>query len=168
MASIRISEIFTSRGLGIPTGAVMMFLSTAIPDGWLELNGATHNVTDYKELGFLLTGSTTGTFKLPNMSQRFPMGPGGGFDVGDDVPQQVLSHKHATTYAERNGLISNNYGTSTGKFRGSAELDGDNVQHLTNDGRGNMWDGITKVNPDGVVGTKNRPDAVVFVFAIKT
>lgn len=168
MASIRISEILTSHGLGIPTGAVMMFLSTAIPDGWLELDGLTHNVADYKELGFLLTGSTTGTFKLPNMSQRFPMGPGGGFGVGDDVPQQVLRHKHATTYAERAGAISNHYGTSTGRFRGSAELDGDNVQHLTNDGVGNMWDGTTPVNPDGVVGTKNRPDAIVFVFAIKT
>lgn len=168
MASIRISEILTSHGLGIPTGAVMMFLSTAIPDGWLELDGLTHNVADYKELGFLLTGSTTGTFKLPNMSQRFPMGPGGGFGVGDDVPQQVLRHKHATTYAERAGAISNHYGTSTGRFRGSAELDGDNVQHLTNDGMGKMWDDITPVNPDGVVGTKNRPDAIVFVFAIKT
>lgn len=168
MASIRISEIFTSRGLGIPTGAVMMFLSTAIPDGWLELNGLTHNVTDYKELGFLLTGSTTGTFKLPNMSQRFPMGPGGGFGVGDDVPQQVLRHRHATTYAVKEGVIPNHYGTSTGTFKGSGALDGDNVQHLTNDGTGLMWDKTTHVNSIGVVGDKNRPDAVVFVFAIKT
>lgn len=65
------------------TGDVKMSLKPTVDAGWLELNGQEVSREDYANL-FIIFGTTYGagdgstTFELPDLSDRFPMGQGGG------------------------------------------------------------------------------------------
>jgi hypothetical protein len=99
---------------GVPTGAVVMFIAPPASLGtatantgkdWLEINGASYNVTDYPDLASFL-GVASGTFTLPDMYTlgRFPRSRTAATAVRTAQADTVGPHTHPdvtpTTAAE--------------------------------------------------------------------
>lgn len=89
--------IFFGGGVGSsttdsPTGAVVMWLTTAAPTDWLLVDGSTFDPATYPALDDLLGGST-----LPDMRLRFPLGAwmGDPFFTGPKVIGGTTSHSHS-------------------------------------------------------------------------
>lgn len=76
----------------LPPGTIAMFAGVHAPDGWLLCNGADYAASEYPELFAVIGatyGGTGGTFRVPDLMDRFPRGastpgPSGG----------ALSHNH--------------------------------------------------------------------------
>ena len=74
----------------VPTGAIMAFGVTTIPDGWLLCNGANVSRTTYSAL-FAAIGTRFGagdgstTFTLPNLDGRFLQGTTDASKVGQKI-----------------------------------------------------------------------------------
>lgn len=66
-----------------PCGTVAMFAGQNCPDGWLWCNGGVYKQSDYPKL-YSIIGNyyggarAAGTFAVPNMTYRFPLGWGEG------------------------------------------------------------------------------------------
>lgn len=88
---------------GIPTGSMQMFAGTAAPDGWLLCNGATFSSTTYPELAALVGdkfGAHVGTsYKLPNMTNRFPLGGADNTDVGRTGGSNTIAESNLPTHS---------------------------------------------------------------------
>ncbi len=87
-------------------GMIAAFGASTPPDGWLECNGASVSFTEYKELyariGDKFGSSAAGTFKLPDLRGRAPIGAGTGVvpatgavltprELGQSVGQESVS-----------------------------------------------------------------------------
>jgi microcystin-dependent protein len=71
----------------IPVGSIICFAGISSPNGWLLCDGSEINRSTYSTL-FSIIGTTYGstssnTFKLPNLNQKFPMGKTGSNNLGD-------------------------------------------------------------------------------------
>jgi len=67
---------WTSIGL-TPTGSIMIWPGTTAPDGWFICDGSAISTTTFATLYAVigtLYGSGTGTFSLPNLKGRIPVG----------------------------------------------------------------------------------------------
>ena len=78
--------------LDVPVGAIMAFSGTRIPDGYALCNGDYLNIADFSDLykhfedaGFPFADDNepSGTFKLPDLRDRFIIGKGTNPDSGD-------------------------------------------------------------------------------------
>ena len=74
----------------VPTGAIMAFGVTTIPDGWLLCNGANVSRTTYSALFAAIgtrfgAGDGSNTFTLPNLDGRFLQGTTDTYQVGKYV-----------------------------------------------------------------------------------
>lgn len=101
--SASIAEINAS-GAQELAGSVKLWISATAPDGWALCNGEAVSRTLYPTL-FTRIGTTYGagdgstTFNLPNLSARFPVGAGTGYNIGSTggfADASVISHTHAT------------------------------------------------------------------------
>jgi microcystin-dependent protein len=101
--SASIAEINAS-GAQELAGSVKLWISATAPDGWALCNGEAVSRTLYPTL-FTRIGTTYGagdgstTFNLPNLSARFPVGAGAGYNIGSTggfADASVISHTHAT------------------------------------------------------------------------
>jgi microcystin-dependent protein len=63
-----------------PVGTVSMFAGAAAPAGWLLCQGQTVNYADYPLLAAVF-GVSGGTFTLPDLRQRVPVGSGTGYTL---------------------------------------------------------------------------------------
>jgi microcystin-dependent protein len=63
-----------------PVGTVSMFAGAAAPTGWLLCQGQTVNYADYPLLAAVF-GVSGGTFTLPDLRQRVPVGSGTGYTL---------------------------------------------------------------------------------------
>jgi microcystin-dependent protein len=90
----------------VPRGSIICFAGLTAPDGWLLCDGSEIEIIKYDKL-FSVIGRTYGstsinTFKLPNLSQKFPMGKSNNTDLGticgvDSITltsDQLPSHNH--------------------------------------------------------------------------
>lgn len=69
----------------VDVGAVVMWVTTVIPPGWLLCDGDLVNTADYPELFAVLGydyGGSGAQFGLPNMVDRSPMGAGATVGIG--------------------------------------------------------------------------------------
>ena len=117
--------------LTTPVGAIMMWSAPgdAVPGGgWMECDGSTLNASDYIDLyeviGTLYGGDVNnGTFNLPDMKQRFPVGHdenvGSGFGFpghsGGSVTidaSNLPQHTHSVTMEHEIETTSTNGSTS--------------------------------------------------------
>jgi microcystin-dependent protein len=115
----------------VPTGAVLPFVGSSAPTGWLIADGSFVSKTTYADL-FAVTGHAfnggvdpaDGTFKLPDLRQRFPMGKAasgtggtlGGTGGAVDHTHTGPSHSHGLS----GGIVSSGAGTSSGASAGPA------------------------------------------------
>jgi microcystin-dependent protein len=87
----------------VPTGAIVAWLTTTAPTGWLFCDGTTKNYNDYPELGALRGGTAGGTFTVPNLQDRFIAGNSSvtsawSNNSGTFAPTSRLSdHSHSFT-----------------------------------------------------------------------
>jgi len=63
-----------------PVGTVSMFAGSAAPTGWLLCQGQTVDYADYPLLAAVF-GVSGGTFTLPDLRQRVPVGSGTGYSL---------------------------------------------------------------------------------------
>jgi hypothetical protein len=200
---------------GVPTGSVSMFVAEPASLGkvtadtgkdYLELNGASYNVTDYPDLAAFL-GVGSGTFTVPNMydTARFPrsrsaavgvrssqantVGPHTHPDVTPTTAAETQEHTHGfsgTTgtdfpdhthgYTRRGGVIHQD-GTQGATVATQDVADttaGANQRHQhsfsgTTAGRSATHNHTVTVSTPANTGTtETRPEALSFVFAVKT
>jgi microcystin-dependent protein len=89
----------------VPIGGVIIWMSAAIPQGWLALNGAYVSRFTYPTLFGILgysAGGSGDTFVLPDLQGRFPLGVSGGYPImakggAENVTlgtQHLPSHSH--------------------------------------------------------------------------
>ena len=103
-----IGRIKDKTGYVVPVGTVVPYAGNTAPDGWLMCDGSGLSTTDYDEL-FAVIGTTYGggggTFNLPDMRQKFPMGQAssgtgsvlgetGGVIDHNHTYNQVIEHTH--------------------------------------------------------------------------
>lgn len=72
----------------VPVGTINMYAGASAPDGWLMCNGQSISRKRYSEL-FAVIGTTYGsdssdTFKLPDLKDRFNVGAGNLYELGDE------------------------------------------------------------------------------------
>lgn len=91
-----------------PIGTILNYGGTTAPTGWLLCTGQAVSRTAYPQL-FAVLGTTYGagdgssTFNLPNLQNRFPLGPGsrnpgdtGGAETVTLTTAQMPNHSHTT------------------------------------------------------------------------
>lgn len=202
---------------GVQTGGVQMFiappaslgsLTTDTGKQWLELNGASYNVTDYPALASFL-GVATGTFTLPDMYTlgRFPRsrtaatavrtaqanttGPHTHPDVTPTTAAETQEHTHGfsgttgTDFPDHNHQVSIGAGAAAGPVTGGGQFSlpvapstvtsgGANQRHQhsfsgSTAGRSATHNHTVVVSTPANTGTtETRPEAMSFVFVVKT
>ena len=110
----------------VPTGAIMAFGVTTIPDGWLLCNGANVSRTTYAAL-FSAIGTRFGagdgstTFTLPNLDGRFLQGTTDTSQVGKYV-EAGLPNITGSASLQNNVGLTNEKGIVTGAFTAGSEF----------------------------------------------
>lgn len=124
----------TSNAGGVPTGAIMPWISATAPPGYLICNGTVYNISDYPTLGALagslFGGNGTTTFATPDLRGRWPIGFNSGATsaafktIGGSEPSANLAeredrmeHRHthaAGTLANSSQSLNQQTNTTTG------------------------------------------------------
>jgi microcystin-dependent protein len=94
----------------VKTGTIAASLTSAVPQGWLLLNGQTISATDWPALAAYLTSHSL-SLTLPDMRNRFLVGAGAAYAsgaTGGSADAVVVAHDHDidanTTQAEAAGM----------------------------------------------------------------
>ena len=111
------ADLYINRLNISPVGSIMCFAGSVVPSGWLLCNGNDINRDKYSAL-FSVIGTAYGsgslnTFRLPNLSQRFPMGKSENNNLGDNggstsvtlTTDNLPAHTHTGT-TDSNGTHS--------------------------------------------------------------
>lgn len=100
-----------------PTGSVVAFAGATAPEGWLLCNGAAYNQTDYSRLyGVILLTygqGAAGTFRVPNLQTRVPLGAGTGFSRGSTGGNASTTLTTANLPSHTHGFNRTLYGPNT-------------------------------------------------------
>jgi microcystin-dependent protein len=101
----------------VKTGTVAGFLTAAVPQGWLLLNGQTITAAEWPALASYLTANSL-SLTLPDYRDRFPVGAGGTYDstsTGGSPDAVAVAHTHPM--ADHNhGIDANTSGTESAGF----------------------------------------------------
>jgi len=106
------ANLFKQINANTPAGTVVAYAGSAIPEGWLECNGAAVSRTDYSTL-FAALGTSWGvgdgesTFNLPDLRGRFLRGVDG--EAGNDEDKDT-----------RTAFNEGNTGNAVGSYQGDA------------------------------------------------
>jgi len=92
---------------GIPSGAIVLWGSDTIPDGWLDCDGGMQLISDYPTLaavvGTTFGGDGVNTFGVPDMRGRVAVGIGEG-DADDaslwSLARKIGEETHQLTHEE--------------------------------------------------------------------
>lgn len=149
---------------GVPVGTIVPYSRTLIPEGYLGCDGAAYNQADFSDLYGTIglafsdaSDASAGTFRVPDMRARFPVGDDGSGagipffqqfnDIGDLSgatritlqANQLPLHQHGFRFGTPYGPITGNpftiparVGTATSQQNsGSAVYDTTNSSPLT-------------------------------------
>lgn len=103
-------------GMGgiVPTGTVLDFAGSDVPDGWLLCDGSAYSVLEYTELwsviGFRYGGSVH-TFNVPDTTERVTVGHSPGSSEFGEVGQKGGTKTHTLTSAEIPNLTAASAGS---------------------------------------------------------
>ena len=106
-----------------PTGGIMIWSTGSAPSGWLLCNGASVSTSTYSALFAVIGytyGGSGGSFNLPNLSGRVPLGSGNSGNTfansktlasqgGDEAINQVPSHSHSVQITSANANAAHSH-----------------------------------------------------------
>lgn len=109
-------------GIAFPTGVVLPFAGSSIPNGWLLCDGSAVSRVVYPSL-FNVIGETYGagdgstTFNLPDLREAVPKGAGStglsnrhyrntDLEVGEFIDDRISAHEHAYTQLSTRDAIA--------------------------------------------------------------
>lgn len=107
----------------VKTGTVAGFLTSAVPQGWLLLNGQTITAADWPALAAYLTANGL-SLTLPDYRDRMPIGAGNlysGTSTGGSKDAVAVSHTHTGPSHTHPGFDHNH---ATGLHPTSSEASG--------------------------------------------
>lgn len=141
----------------VPTGAVMMFCSVAIPNGWKECNGSSLDKTQPENLDLFnllqyTFGGSGNNFSLPDLRGLFVRGWDNerGFDpnrtLGSFQDEAFKSHTHTFMWGQNSAgaLIA---GNSVQTYSSKVDIAGDHIESTG--------------------GTETRPKNMALIYCIK-
>jgi microcystin-dependent protein len=100
-----------------------MYAGPTAPSGWLECDGTSYSTSTYPDL-YAVIGETFGggggNFNVPDMRDRFPVGTGTTYSIGDTggaasvtlTEAQLAQHSHAATGLSTGGGSAHNHSIS--------------------------------------------------------
>jgi hypothetical protein len=100
-------------GVGCPIGTIIMWASTVIPPGWLELNGQQFDPTQYPELGVLFPGN-----KLPDLRNNFVRMWGPGHPLNLQKQQWTTGRPRKALLTSADGQHEHTYYSGYGSTAG--------------------------------------------------
>jgi microcystin-dependent protein len=107
-AAQMIDEVKVSAFNPFPIGLILPFSSDVVPAGYLLCDGTSYLGADYPELfgviGYAFGGSS-GSFNVPNLVNRVPVGDGSSYEIGDTgglarvtlITSEIPSHNHGAS-----------------------------------------------------------------------
>lgn len=137
-------------GIAFPTGVVLPFAGSSIPNGWLLCDGSAVSRTVYSSL-FNVIGEAYGagdgstTFNLPDLREAVPKGAGStglsnrhyrntDLEVGEFIDDRVGAHEHAYTQMDKTApsarttttptILAFTFNVSTGNTSGNSGRNG--------------------------------------------
>ncbi len=137
-----------------PIGSIVAWGSNTIPEGWLLANGAELSYTaeggKYKPLFDVIgtlygTGSTGGSFKLPDLRDRFIEGASSTHTLGTYVEASLPDHSHTFTGSS----VTSGTNGSHSHTRGTMNFTSDKYHSFYGYGNGRnttTWKGPFKYN----------------------
>jgi len=152
-------------GIGCPIGTVVMWATTTLPAGWLELNGQAINATSYPELAALFPGGN-----LPDLRGGFPRMWGPGHPLNLTKQQWTTGRPRTAFTGTTNNTGNHDHGSGTGGYSncwkggdctGSTYM----VRNDQRTGYGGAHDHTVAINGGG--DTETAPDHFVLGFIIK-
>ena len=158
-------------GIGCPIGTVVMWATTTIPAGWLELNGQAINATAYPELAALFPGGN-----LPDLRGGFPRMWGPGHPLNLTKQQWTTGRPRNTAFTtSNNGSHTHNiWGRRKSNYSGHGYSSVPQTFHEGIDAGGAVNTSGRFMDADGghqhnVTGgdTETAPDHFVLGFIIK-
>lgn len=150
-------------------GTIITTLSTATPDGYIEMTGQTLRSDVYPDLFNAISGSSIyrvnrGSyyeFTLPDFRGKFLRQYGNNSGpLGVVQNELVRAHQHVAAWGENSGDYGFGFSTLGGGHWGSSRSDWDNYYFLTNDG-------ASYIANQTWVGGENRPTNVAVRFLLK-
>jgi microcystin-dependent protein len=171
------AQMFANQQAGLPVGSIAMFAagSTGPAINWLICNGLSLSTTTYAALFAVIGytyGGAGGSFLLPNLQQKFPIGAGTGYALASTggeathvlTTAELPSHTHPITDKQHSHAVNNVVATSGGGHSATGGA-GQNVVDITTQP---AFTGITATNTAGS-GTahNNIPPYVVINFIIR-
>lgn len=119
-----------------PTGSIMCFAGITAPDGWMICDGSSISRTIYAKLfaviNTLYGSENDSTFNIPNLVQRFPIGSGDTYQLGNMggnssiilTENQLPSHYHVGTTDI----------TGSHSHSGTSSTNGNHIHNITDPG----------------------------------
>jgi microcystin-dependent protein len=132
-ANVTISATVDPLAGTVPTGAMVQYLGTTAPNGWLFCNGAAVSRSTYSGLFDLFTtrygaGNGSTTFNLPDMRERFARGSASTSSLSGTAGGSA-THQHTNT-----GLTTDSAGGHNHEINvPSLDITGGSHSHTTTD-----------------------------------
>jgi microcystin-dependent protein len=123
------AELYINNLNVIPVGSIICFAGSTAPSGWLLCNGNDVNINEYSAL-FSVIGTTYGsgsfgTFRLPSMGEKFPMGKSESNNLGNNGGSTSVT------------LTTNNLPTHT--HTGTVNSAGEHNHSISDPGHTHLW-----------------------------
>ena len=148
-----VDEKVASSGSGVPVGSIMIWMNSAVPDGWFKLQGGNFDTSVYPKLHtYLLAtdGYTAG--KLPDWKGRYPG------EYGDHLAGVPIGRKLGQQTAQPSG----------GAPKNNADIPTGATRTFTATGNTNAYsNGLGRVSISEGWDANTRPKTVVVHYIIK-
>lgn len=146
-----------------PTGAMLQFGGSTAPAGYLLCDGSSYSTTTYADLYAVIGttyGSGSGTFQVPDLRGRVPMGAGtgtgltartlagtGGTETHTLSTAELPSHNHGLTNTL--SVASHTHGATGLTFTGTAGTTGNESAHTHGAGNYKANSGVSSATASG-------------------
>ena len=159
-----------TQGTTVPSGTIVMFGGAAAPDGWLMCDGTSYDTTAkatlFDAIGYQFGGTGT-NFNVPDLEQKFPIGPGGSKSIGDTggaenvtlALSQIPSHIHSGSTGSSSHSHSGNTGSAGSHDHNLNFRQGGNISSLRA-GTGGRTSGSTVTDSITVASVGNHTHGI--------
>ena len=148
-----VPKSYVDANAGVPVGSIMIWMNSAVPDGWFKLQGGNFDTSLYPKLHTYLLGTDNYTAgKLPDWKGHYPG------EYGDHLSGVSLGKKLAQQTAQPSG----------GAPKSTADIPNGATRTFTATGNTDAYsNGLGPVTINSRWDTNTRPKTVVVHYIIK-